>query len=116
MKKIVLVIFMFGIPTIGLTHGNSTWGTITELYFGSAGDYLQVTMDVSDSEARCGEPGQPYYLPNDQANETTKEFYKTRVSVLLAAFMSGKQVKFYLTNNNCASNNRPIIQGVQVRK
>ena len=114
-NHIVILVSLYSLASIVQAQGNSKWGIINDLYFGSAGDYVQVTMNVSDSDSRCNQSNKPYYLPLNQSIELNEEFYKTRVSVLLAAFMAGKEVRFYLVDNDCASAGRPKIRGVQVR-
>jgi hypothetical protein len=112
--KLTSILLLIASAQTHALGGYSTWGTITDLYFGSAGDYVQITMDVSDSSTYCGQANKPYRLVYDSTNDLTKEFYKTRISALLAASMTGKQVRFYLTNGNC-SNDSPKIQGLQVK-
>ncbi len=103
MRNLIVLVIFYGLASTAQAQGNSAWGKISDLYFGSAGDYVQVTMNVSDSSSFCNQANKPYYLPLNQSIALNEEFYKTRVSVLLAAFMAGKEVRFYLANNDCTS-------------
>ncbi len=114
-KKFIAVLILLSLSQLSFAKGNSTWGLIEELYFGSAGNYVRVTMDASDSQAFCGESGNPYILYLDQSSEVTKEFYKTRLSVLLAAFAAGKNVQFWLQNTECSPQKEPKIYGVNIK-
>ena len=69
MKKLLLVTFIL-LSLSGVAHsaGNSKWGTIKELYFGTAGDYVRVSMNVNDSQQFCGQSGKPYVLYLDQSS------------------------------------------------
>lgn len=116
MIRSLSLLIVMGAASFTQAQGNSSWGQIEDLYFGTAGDYVQVTMNVSDSSTFCNQANKPYYLPLNQISDVDKEFYKTRISVLLAAFMAGKEVRFYLNPNDCATDGRPKIRGVQIKK
>lgn len=94
--------------------GYSQWGKITELYYGSAGDYLAVTMNVSDSSKYCSVDGRPYILKLDSSSDTLKEFYKTRSAAILTAYAANKEIKFYHQSNKCHGG-QPIIYGLGMR-
>ena len=94
--------------------GYSQWGRITELYYGSAGDYLRVTMDVSDSSKYCSVSGKPYILKLDSSSDTLKEFYKTRSAAILTAYAANKEIKFFHLSSKCQGG-EPIIYGLGMR-
>ena len=97
--------------------GMSQWGKITELYYGSAGDYLRVTMNVTDSSKYCSVNAKPYNytLKLDSSSDATKEFYKTRSAAILTAYVANKEINFYHHTDVCL-NGTPIIYGLGMRQ
>lgn len=115
LRKTILLVSMVLVPSLSIAAGNSTWGHINELYFGSAGNYVRVTMDVSDSQGFCGMGNKPYILYLDQSNDVTKEFYKTRISILMMAFAANKKIQFWLHDGECSPQKEPKVFGVNVK-
>lgn len=106
MNKCIVLLFALVVPNVVLAAELSPKGKITGYYTGWAKDQVRVTIQgAAYTEGNCTAPD----------GYVTAEFdntgYKTHAATLLAAYLSGKEVRIVV--DGCVSN-RPRIWGVNL--
>jgi hypothetical protein len=99
-----------------LAHAQTTWSSVGPFVIS------EIKSDFSPSEGLVVVPPAGFTIPNPSSCATasgaglvaTNPSYKTLSAIILAAFLSGKQVRLWFANPSSCAVGRPAFVGVDV--
>jgi hypothetical protein len=93
------------------TAGWSVSSHISTIQVDTASNGIWITVDATTYNDNCAGSPVTYFLPDDGASPANTKF-KSQLSTLMAAYMQGTTVNFYVSG--CSTYGNPVIQVVKL--